>query len=332
MDESLIKQSTKCIAMKVLFFISLTLLLSAVLARELRGDINYVSRALQAINSVSPLSTPLPPPITTPDIPQSITPVTTPSTAVGTIVALRLVDANPGSVGQTIVGSINNNTILDLASFPSNQLFNVEAVTDGIVGSVRFDFDRKSPLHTESNAPFAMCQNELKYYKPCTGFNVGFHTIQVTPWSEKSNRGTRGASYGVSFQIVNTTRRPTTSPVSLPTQSPVTATWTTGRWIETNHNATEIIRRHEACFLMVGRKAYLLGGRYRSDNAIDIYDPVSRSWSKGKAPPAEIHHAQCINVDGKIWIPSSWYGKYPKEKNHEFIFVRFIIKESSSKY
>ena len=111
-------------------------------------------------------------------------------------------------------------------------------------------------------------------------------------------------------------------PVPVPVRPVPVSGPSIGQWIEVDRNATEIIARHEACFILVGRKAYLLGGRYREDNAVDIYDPVSRKWSKGKAPPVEIHHTQCIAVDGKIWIASSWTGNFPREKNNEFIYVR----------
>jgi len=39
---------------------------------------------------------------------------------------------------------------------------------------------------------------------------------------------------------------------------------------------------------MVGSKAYLIGGR--GNKQTDIYDPVSRKWSVGKAPPIQLHH------------------------------------------
>lgn len=81
------------------------------------------------------------------------------------------------------------------------------------------------------------------------------------------------------------------------------------------------VRRHEACFVMVRGKGYLIGGRGRT-KPVSVYDPRRRRWSNKPGPGVEIHHMQCVPTpDGKIWIPSSWYGGYPREKNHAVIHV-----------
>ena len=74
---------------------------------------------------------------------------------------------------------------------------------------------------------------------------------------------------------------------------------------------------------MVGRKAYLLAGR--GVQAVNIYDPVTRTWTNGTAPPIQIHHTQCVAVGNSIWIVSSWTGGYPMEKNTDKIYVRIFI-------
>ena len=101
----------------------------------------------------------------------------------------------------------------------------------------------------------------------------------------------------------------------MPSQLP-----TAGEWITTDSDA-DLTSRHEACFVMVGDKAYLVGGRYRGSNAVDIYDPVTRTWTEGKSPPIEIHHMQCVDVDGKLWIVSAWTGNYPRENNAGDIYI-----------
>ena len=52
--------------------------------------------------------------------------------------------------------------------------------------------------------------------------------------------------------------------------------------------------RHEACFVMVNGLAYLIGGR--GYKRIDIYNPVTRTWSTGQEPPIQLHHMQCVAV------------------------------------
>lgn len=91
-----------------------------------------------------------------------------------------------------------------------------------------------------------------------------------------------------------------------------------GKWIETDANAT-LVARHEAAFVMVGRKAYLVGGR--GNKPLDIYDPVTRTWSTGAAPPKMMHHMQAVAAQGKLWLMSPWTGWYPEEVNIEFAYM-----------
>ena len=110
------------------------------------------------------------------------------------------------------------------------------------------------------------------------------------------------------------------------------------QWIEVNLNAP-LNARHEACFLMVGRKAYLLAGR--GIKPVNIYDPVTRTWTNGTAPPIQIHHTQCVAVNNdSIWIVSAWTGGYPMERNtdkiyvclNEMFFLKFVVETLTSSY
>jgi hypothetical protein len=132
--------------------------------------------------------------------------------------------------------------------------------------------------------------------------------------------------------VVPTPMAVPTPPVTLPTApvpvvptpvvAPVAVPTATGQWIEVNPNAP-LNARHEACFVMVGLKAYLLAGR--GVNPVNIYDPISRTWTNGTAPPIQIHHTQCVVADSKIWIVSSWTGGFPKERDTGSIYVSLII-------
>jgi len=110
------------------------------------------------------------------------------------------------------------------------------------------------------------------------------------------------------------------SPEFDPSNSPTDANG--GGWVQVDPDA-DLIARHEACFVFDAdtRKAYLLGGRYRGNNAVNIYNPVNRTWSEGAAPPIELHHTQCVMVNGTIWMVSAWTGEYPTESNVEEIHI-----------
>jgi hypothetical protein len=92
---------------------------------------------------------------------------------------------------------------------------------------------------------------------------------------------------------------------------------TGGGWIEYTEQPIEA--RHEACFVMVGGLAILVGGRGNKDT--DIYDPTTRRWYKGSRLNEQVHHMQCVEADGKLWIVSAWTDWYPEENNSQRIFV-----------
>jgi hypothetical protein len=243
---------------------------------------------------------------------------------VGAVGRWRLINATIGNVGQVLIDNIINGTIVDMTNYPLNQQFSIEAVTSntsGPVNSVRFMFANKVNFRTDSVVPYSLCGDISKnVYRPCIQLVEGTHTIAATPYSLVNATGVKGEQSKVSFTILRTilTPSPSSYPSSYPSMEPTLPTFTTARWIEVNPNAP-INARHEACFVMVGRKAYLLLGRGKQ--AVNIYDPVTRTWTNGTAPPIQIHHTQCVAVNNSIWIVSSWTGGYPMEKNTDKIYV-----------
>lgn len=81
------------------------------------------------------------------------------------------------------------------------------------------------------------------------------------------------------------------------------------------------VARHEACYVKAPNgNHYLIGGRGKKN--VGIYNPATKTWTSAPGPGIEIHHMQCVaSGDGRIWIPTSWYGGYPREKNHATIFL-----------
>ena len=253
---------------------------------------------------------------------------------VGQITSLRLIQAYI-ITGLPVPGfdPLVNGAMVNLSTLSSTKL-SIEAVTVGTVGSVQFAINSNPNLHIENLARWAMCGNNGDNFKLCNELVAGTHTLTATPYAGTNATGIVGTATTVTFTIIPKAppvaapaaapvaapvANPAVVPVAVPVAAPVVAPVAVpvaGKWIQVDPNAT-IIARHEACFVMVGRKAYLLAGRRREDYAVDIYDPVLRTWSKGMPPPIEVHHSQCVVADDKIWLVSSWAGKTRETNNAE---------------
>lgn len=70
--------------------------------------------------------------------------------------------------------------------------------------------------------------------------------------------------------------------------------------------------RHECTLAELGGKLYLIGGRGR--HHVDVWDPSSSSWRRGRTRHAELHHAQPIAYRDTIWLWGGMVGPYPDEK------------------
>lgn len=79
------------------------------------------------------------------------------------------------------------------------------------------------------------------------------------------------------------------------------------------------VARHEAAYIEVNGKFYLLGGR--GIRAVSIYDPVTKKWTEGQKPPIELHHFQPVVYDSKIYIISALTGGWPDETPTEYVYI-----------
>jgi N-acetylneuraminic acid mutarotase len=77
--------------------------------------------------------------------------------------------------------------------------------------------------------------------------------------------------------------------------------------------------RHENGFAAFDGKFYLFGGR--RIQPVDIFDPVTQSWSHGAEPPMEIHHFQPVIVGREIWLLGTMTGVFPRETPLETVFI-----------
>ena len=84
-------------------------------------------------------------------------------------------------------------------------------------------------------------------------------------------------------------------------------------------SATGITPRHEHGYVKLGNLFYLLGGR--RIQPVDIFNPARGLWTKGAAPPLEIHHFQAVPFDGKIYLVGAITGSSPTEPPLANVFV-----------
>lgn len=89
-------------------------------------------------------------------------------------------------------------------------------------------------------------------------------------------------------------------------------------------------KRHEAGFVMVKGKGYLLGGRGSNGFGLDIFNPKTRTWTRGAQLPTQMHHFQPCVLKRKIYIASSWFGGFPREQNNDKIWIYDTKKNSWS--
>lgn len=98
-------------------------------------------------------------------------------------------------------------------------------------------------------------------------------------------------------------------------------------WTEVNSkDESKPIARHEAAFVEVSGKFYLLGGR--GIKPVSIFNPLTKEWSLGAKPPIELHHFQPVVYQDKVYIIGAMTGKYPAETPVEKIIIYNTLNDS----
>lgn len=75
----------------------------------------------------------------------------------------------------------------------------------------------------------------------------------------------------------------------------------------------ELVGRHEACFVWHEGRGFLLGGR--GSKLVNEFDPNTNTWTSHPGTALDVHHTQCVSMNGKIWFPGAWRGRFPQEAN-----------------
>ncbi len=87
----------------------------------------------------------------------------------------------------------------------------------------------------------------------------------------------------------------------------------------TTQDGSKPVARHEAAFVLIKNKSYLLGGR--GIRPVSIYDHKKNTWTQGAKPPIEIHHFQPVVYRNKIYIIGALTGGYPGETPVENVII-----------
>lgn len=83
--------------------------------------------------------------------------------------------------------------------------------------------------------------------------------------------------------------------------------------------------RHEAAFVRLADKAYLLGGR--GIKPVDVLDLKTMTWTAGAPSPVEIHHFQPVVYREEIYLMGAMTGGYPGETPLPEIYIYSPAKD-----
>ncbi len=112
--------------------------------------------------------------------------------------------------------------------------------------------------------------------------------------------------------------------------APFTATWdfihvtsdqatTIGNWQTLTASSGIPIGREENAYVQAGDKFYLIGGR--GIKAVQVYDPVNKTWTNKANVPLELHHFQAVTLNGLIYVVGAFTGNYPRETPVPQIYI-----------
>jgi len=85
---------------------------------------------------------------------------------------------------------------------------------------------------------------------------------------------------------------------------------TSGQWTLLPEGDLPMLRAENG-FVRVGDLFYLIGGR--GNRPVDIFDPATGSWTRGAAPPMQLHHFQGVEYEGRIYVLGAMTGGFPTE-------------------
>lgn len=216
---------------------------------------------------------------------------------------------------EVILGVYKSGDIINVRNMPSRMSLIVD--TAGPTGGFHSVILQLGTVRRNDTLPPYSLGNSIqnRYTNVGSLSKPGLKNLNVTGYSID---GSLIASRIISFTIINITVQPPPPPL----------VDNVGKWVVTSPNASVMSKRHEGCFVMVGRVGVLLGGRGLKKP--QLYNPVTKTWRTGPSVPGniELNHFQCVVVNQKVWIIGAWTGKYPQElnANHTYVFDPILLK------
>lgn len=108
------------------------------------------------------------------------------------------------------------------------------------------------------------------------------------------------------------------------------AQYAAGKWSEVKSSDGSMpVERHEAAYIAVGDKFYLMSGR--GIRPVSIFDPKTETWTAGAKPPVEMHHLQPVVYKDKIYIIGALTGNYPGETPLPDVYIYDPAKDMWTK-
>jgi hypothetical protein len=115
-----------------------------------------------------------------------------------TVTHLFLINADT----DTVIQEIHDGDTFNRQELPTLNL-NVQAVTDGTTGSVKFGLDATSNFRIENFAPFALFGDNGGNDYVGGSFSLGEHTLTATPFTQHNAAGTAGTAETVKFTFID---------------------------------------------------------------------------------------------------------------------------------
>ena len=235
---------------------------------------------------------------------------TTPSFTVATEILSPNITDNAASIGL-FIGKGNQDDYLSIAVTQTG--LKIVTETAGAASTQTFDIANISSIA------------ELKLQ---LGVDPQSGTIQPSVSLEGGTLDTLGSPIPASGLLLDSLRNVSPLAVGVIASNPngnanFNATWDSvkisyddgigcdGVWSSLTTPSGSFNVRHEADYVRVGDKFYLVGGRGGVDFA--IYDPATGQWSQGAQPPIQIHHFQALAFQGELWVAGAFVGGYPGE-------------------
>ena len=121
--------------------------------------------------------------------------------ALGQITKFSLINA----LTDTPIMDLSSGLVINLATLPTRSI-NIQAVTTGFIGSIRFAFAGNPRFEIDSRAPFSLCSEKSGDFMACANLTVvGDYVLTATPYSMSGANGTWGSMLRISLKIIDKT-------------------------------------------------------------------------------------------------------------------------------